>query len=155
MLTLVQGCTDRAEGSHRDADNAWVLDAPTADERFAILARHQRGFDMAMVEAGYRYNELHWAGLDRNWDYAAYQILKIRIAVNNGTERRPARSASAAMLEPVLDRLDEAVVARDAQAFASGFNRLTMTCNACHTAEQVGFMWVRPPEVRVSPIGAP
>ena len=49
-----------------------------------------------MVEIGYRYQELYWAGADSNWEYAGYQLAKIDLALANARERRPKRQASAA-----------------------------------------------------------
>jgi hypothetical protein len=40
------------------------------EDKFDHVARQLRGFDMAMMEVGYRYTELFWAGQDKNWDYA-------------------------------------------------------------------------------------
>jgi hypothetical protein len=131
---------------------AWLLSG-TSDERFARIARQLRGFDVAMVETGYRYGELYWAGQDRNWDYAKYQVEKIRTAVKNGVERRPKRGQSAQVLEGALPGVEEAIAAKDATLFAERFSVLTATCNACHQAERVPFVHVRPPSVRSSPAG--
>ena len=131
---------------------AWLLSG-TSDERFARVARHLRGFDVAMAETGYRYGELYWAGQDRNWDYAKYQIEKIRTAVRNGVERRPKRGPSAQMLEGALPGVEGAITARDPALFVERFNVLTATCNACHQAERVPFVHVRPPSFRTSPAG--
>jgi hypothetical protein len=133
--------------------SAWLLTG-TTDERFARVAKHLRGFDVAMAETGYRYGELYWAGQDRNWDYAAYQIEKIRTAVQNGVERRPKRARSAQVLDGSLPGVEEAVKRKDAALFAERFAVLTATCNACHEAERVPFIHVRPPTVRTSPAGA-
>ena len=46
-------------------DARWLLEGST-DERFVRAAAHLRGFDVAMVETGYRYGELAWGGRDRN-----------------------------------------------------------------------------------------
>jgi hypothetical protein len=138
------GTTEPPEGE------AWLLSG-TSDERFAQVARQLRGFDLAMVETGYRFGELYWAGQDRNWDYAKYQIEKIRTAVRNGVERRPKRAPSARMLEGALPGVEEAITARDPALFIERFNVLTATCNACHQAERVPFVHVRPPSVRASP----
>jgi hypothetical protein len=108
-----------------------------------------------MVETGYRYGELHFAGQDRNWEYATYQVEKIRTAVRNGVERRPRRGPSATMLEGALAGLEDAIRAKDAARFAERFAALTAVCNACHQAERVPFMHVAPPAVRVSPLGPP
>jgi hypothetical protein len=106
-----------------------------------------------MAETGYRYGELYWAGQDRNWDYAKYQIEKIRTAVKNGVERRPKRGPSAQMLEGALAGVEEASAAGQSALFAERFRALTATCNACHQAERVPFVHVRPPSVRTSPAG--
>lgn len=134
------------------AEARWLLEG-TNDERFARAAKQFRGFDVAMVETGYRYGELYWAGQDRNWDYASYQVEKIRTAVKNGVERRPKRGPSAQMLEGALAGVQEAITAKDPALFAERFSALTANCNACHQAERVPFFHVRAPSVRASPIG--
>jgi hypothetical protein len=70
---------------------SWLLQG-TTDERFIRVAQHLRGFDVAMVETGYRYAELYWAGQDQNWEYAKYQVDKVRTAIQNGVARRPRRA---------------------------------------------------------------
>lgn len=134
--------------------SAWLLSAPTDDERFERLAKHLRGFDVAMVEVGYRYGELYWAGHDRNWEYAEYQLGKIETAVANGIERRPARADSARMLAGAIEPVRVTVRARDPAAFDTAFGRLTVTCHACHQAERVPFIHPLPPRVRAS-VAAP
>jgi len=132
---------------------AWLLTGAN-DERFARVAKHLRGFDVAMAETAYRYSELYWAGRDRNWDYADYQIGKIETAVANGVERRPRRAASARMLDGAVAPVRSAIAQRDAAAFDSAFTTLTATCNACHQAERVPFIRVQPPTVRASVVNA-
>jgi cytochrome c556 len=135
----------------QDEAAAWLLRGD-ADERFARVAKHLRGFDMAMVETGYRYTELYWAGLDGNWEYATYQLEKIRTTVNHGVERRPKRAESARMLEAGVLAVEEAVKARDAARFPSSFETLTAICNACHQAERVAFIHIVVPTHRLSPV---
>lgn len=135
----------------RPEEATWLLEGST-DERFVRVAKHLRGFDVAMVETGYRYGELYWAGRDRNWEYAAYQLAKIETAVANGTERRPKRAASARMLEAVIPQVKDAIARREAAAFEAAFTSLTATCNGCHQAERVPFVRVSPPTVRISPV---
>jgi hypothetical protein len=133
---------------------AWLLDGG-ADDRFVRVAKQLRGFDAAMVEVGYRYSELYWAGKDENWDYATYQIEKIETAIANGIERRPKRAASARMLDGALAPVKEAIGRHDASAFDSSLAALTNTCNACHQAERVPFIHVAPPRVRLAPVVSP
>lgn len=156
-LAMATACTEPAGEAPEEAEAppgaAWLLEGTEA-ERFARVARHLRGFDVAMVEVGYRYGELHFAGQDENWGYAAYQLDKIRTALDNGLERRPARAASARMIDAPLGAVRAAVEARDGAAFERAFDRLTEACNACHRAEDVAFVTVVRPRVRRSPVEA-
>ncbi len=144
-------------GSPNDSEPSpgaqWLLDG-TLDERFSRVARHLRGFDMAMVETGYRYSELYWAGRDRNWGYANYQLRKLETAVANGLQRRPARARSAQMLDGAVSTVRRAIEAQDGTAMDAALEQLTATCNGCHRAEQVPFIQVVPPTIRQSPTGS-
>jgi hypothetical protein len=123
------------------------------DEQRLQLERHLRGLDVAMMEVGHRYIDLYWTGEDGNWAAAAYELQKLRLAIENGLERRPKRAASARpFLAGPLAAMDEAVAARDPKLFENRFQELTAGCNACHAQEQVPFLEIRPPESRVSPI---
>ena len=129
----------------------WLAREP--DEQVVQLERQLRGFDVAMMETGYRYAELYFAGQERNWDAAAYHAAKIRLAVENGIERRPKRAASARpFLEGPLASITEAAAARDPKAFSARFEELTGACNACHAREGVPFFEVRPPRAPIAPV---
>jgi hypothetical protein len=122
------------------------------DARFRLVSKHLRGFDVAMLEVGHRYVELYWAGQDRNWEYAAYQLGKIETAIANGIERRPKRAASARVLNPAVEQVRTAITGADADSFARAFAMLTDRCNTCHRTEQVAFIKVARPELRLSPV---
>ncbi|KOH44264.1 hypothetical protein NC99_29350 [Sunxiuqinia dokdonensis] len=122
-------------------------------EKFETVSKHLRGFDLAMVETGYRYQELYWAGKDQNWEYAAYQVEKLRVAVKNGLERRPKRAKSAQnFLNIALPQMDSAVASRDTVTFNQAFSVLTSHCMACHALEEVPHFTVKEPTARQSPI---
>src|SRR3990172_127259 len=88
-----------------------------------------RGFDNAMVETGYRYQELYWAGQDENWEYADYQLDKIKLAIENGLERRPKRAKSAEhFLNYVLPEIQKSVASKDTVIFNKEFKMLTVNC---------------------------
>ncbi|MFA9478145.1 hypothetical protein ACERK3_07520 [Phycisphaerales bacterium AB-hyl4] len=98
-LPWLVGCDGNAE-----ADNA-TDSAPTGESQTWLegdsqsqldqLAAQFGGFSAAMVEVGYRYNELYFAGDEANWPLAKYHVEKIRDAIEKGIERRPGRGASA------------------------------------------------------------
>ena len=131
--------------------NSWLQG--TTDERFETVTRHLRGLDMAMVEIGYRYQELYRAGQSENWDYATYQANKIRQSLQNALQRRPRRDASALeYFMPALAAMTDAVGAHDRSRFDAQFVTLTESCNRCHVAEAVPSFIVIPPEGRTPPI---
>lgn len=157
LATGMAACADTAVPGHAAtpvddgaATDGWLQG--TVEERLETVANQLRGFGLTMLEVDHRYRELHFAGQDRNWDYAAYQIEEMSEAIESGLQRRPARAASAAMLEPALDGVKIAVTAQDQDAFGQAFQTLTTTCNACHLAENVAFIHVATPEHRVSSI---
>jgi len=129
-------------------EGGWL--AGTTDEKFETVAKQLRGFDMAMVETGYRYNELYWAAQDSNWGYAEYQVLKIRTAVENGLERRPKRAKSAeTFLTIVLPAVEDAIKQRNVTLLRERMGPLRSTCNSCHKDELVEFIHVGEPQVRM------
>lgn len=88
-----------------------------------------------MMEVDHRFTVLHFAGLDRNWPYAAYQVEKLRLTMDLALERRPARAASVrAFFTPAIDAMEAAVVQEVSAAFAQGFTGLVAACNGCHAA---------------------
>lgn len=142
------GCGGASTGA---SGSIWI--SPDPDEQRLQLERQLRGFDVAMMETGYRYVELYWAGRDANWDAAGYHAGKIRLAIENGLERRPKRAASAQpFLAGPLAATEAAIAARDPEPFAERFEVLTAGCNACHASEKVPFFEVRPPDHRLSPL---
>lgn len=133
------------------AQGEWIR-GEEADQ-LALIEAHFRGFDMAMVETGYRYTELYWAGQDENWNHAVYQGEKLQVAVENGLQRRPLRAPSAEnFLNTALPDMQAAAASRDSERFAQSFQALTNQCNMCHALEDVAFFTVKPPVDRASSI---
>jgi cytochrome c556 len=133
----------------------WLVDVEGDAARFARVAKHLRGLDVAMVEIGHRYAELHWATRDQNFDYATYQLGKIDTALGQGVERRPRRAASARAFDAVLGDMRAALGRRDQAEVTRAFEALTAACNTCHVAERVPFIHVGPPSVRASVVQTP
>jgi hypothetical protein len=123
------------------------------NEKFKVIEKQFRGFDKTMVEVGYRYNELYWAGEDQNWELALYHLDKIEHAINLGLVRRPKRKDSAEIIFPVLESLKSIAKSKDQPKFQEEFKVLQQTCRNCHQAEGVPFFKAGIPKTRLSPIG--
>ena len=133
------------------AQGKWITG--TEAEQIKTIEKQFRGFDNAMVETAYRYQELYWAGQDQNWEYADYQLEKIKFAIENGLQRRPKRAKSAEhFLIYVLPEMTKALQTKDTVVFNENFKTLTINCNNCHKMEKVSFLSVQIPTDRQSPI---
>ncbi len=122
-------------------------------EKFDRVADQLGGFSATMVEVGHRYQELYWAGVDQNWEYAGHQIEHIEEALEAGYERRPVRKPSGEyFMEFVIPEMEKAIERKDSLAFFKAFEIMTVNCNSCHAKENMAFMKVQQPEIRYSPI---
>lgn len=149
LFAFFVACNTKQE--EEPIEGEWIK-GTTADQ-LKMIEKQFRGFDHAMVEVGYRYQELYWAGQDENWDYAKYQIEKIQLALENGLIRRPKRATSAAyFVSNVLPEMQATVENKSKASFNQQFLSLTTNCNNCHAMENVSFFNVKIPEERQSPI---
>lgn len=150
LSVAIFSCANDEQSKTSTADN-WIKG--NEKENIKTIEKHFRGFDMAMVETGFRYTELYWAGQDQNWDYALYQLDKIRVAIENGIERRPLRAPSSqSFLQNSIPAMKEAINKKDTASFSNGFRIFQSSCRSCHIAEKVPFIQSAIPEIRLSPI---
>lgn len=150
LVTLGLGACNQ-KSANETAQGDWIKG--TEKEQIKTIEKQFRGFDNAMVETGYRYQELYLAGQDQNWEYADYQIEKIKLAIENGLERRPKRAPSAKhFLTYALPAMKKSIASKDTVIFNRGFQMLTISCNNCHAMENISFFNVKMPTDRLSPI---
>jgi hypothetical protein len=152
MLILALGliaCSQQTEIETAQGD--WITG--TKSEQIKTIEKHFRGFDHAMIETDYRFQELYWAGQDQNWEYAEYQLEEMVGALENGLERRPKRAASAEQfMTNILPEMQKSIEKRDPIIFERSFEVLTINCNSCHAMENVAFINVQIPSVRRSSV---
>jgi hypothetical protein len=131
----------------------WLRALPP-DQQINAIDRQLRGFDMAMVEVGYRYTEMYFGAIEGNWDYALYTGEKMAWAIQNGFERRSRRRANAEEIffKEAYPQVLDAIRKKDLALFKERFDVLRHTCNACHTAEKVPFIQVGIPTIKHTPL---
>jgi len=132
----------------------WLLDTNTTKGKFQKIQKQFRGFDLAMVEVGYRFNSFYFALKDKNYPLANYQFDKIKKAITNGTERRPKREQNSKILflDTQYKKMKEALVKEETKQIWQEYNNTKVSCNACHLAENVPFIEVINPQYRWQPI---
>ncbi len=150
LLSFSQLC---AENNYSTKSN-WLLEMNTNDQKFRAIQKQLRGFDLAMVEVGYRFNSFYFAIQDKNYDLAHYQWDKIKKAIENGTQRRPKRKSNSEMmfLDTQYKTMKTALNKKDEQGIWKEYEQTKQICNACHVAEKVPFIKVIDPKYRWQPI---
>jgi hypothetical protein len=153
-LFLISACTESTSKSGSYGEDGWLNGSE--ESRWNTVADQFAGFSHTMMEVQYRYQELYWAGVDNNWDFAAYHVEHIEEALEAGIQRRPAREKSAMeFMEHELEIMEAAVESKDAVKFEEAFEIFRTGCNGCHVKEKVSFIYVDKPEVRNSTIRFP
>ena len=93
-----------------------------------------------------RHIKLWFAGRQRNWPLARYELDQIADTLRHAGmfyQNIPVDDVKAA--ERQLDEVRKATNGKDPIAFAKGYAALTDSCNACHKAAQVGFIAIQTP----------
>lgn len=149
MLLSLSSCNSKEK--YQPVQGKWIKG--TEQEQLKTIESQFRGFDKTMVEVGYRYQELYWAGEDENWDYASYQLQKINKTIKLGLQRRPKRAASADnFLNYVIPEVRKSIKAKNKVDFDKNFKMMRTNCTSCHMAERVPSFTVQIPTDRQSPI---
>lgn len=120
----------------------WLMDVNDTDKRFELIQKQLRGFDTAMTEVGYRYEETKKAISKQNYALAEYHWDKIKVAVDNGVVRRPARKEAleSFFLNGIWVEVKSALSKRNKKAVNAVFPQVKPICNACHESQKVGFI---------------
>jgi hypothetical protein len=141
-----------AENNYSTKSN-WLLDTK-GEQKFNAIQKQFRGFDLAMVEVGYRFNSFYFAINDKNYGLAHYQLDKIKKAIENGIIRRPKRESNskAMFLDTQYKSMSKALDSKDEKIIQEEYMRTKQLCNACHKAERVPFIKVIDPQYRWQPI---
>ncbi len=122
--------------------NRWITEAASDRQRFQRIEKYLRGFDQPMWEVGERYEKLYAALLVGNLELASYHWAKIKLTIENGTMKRPARkaSANALFLGDTYNSVYANLESGNQITAWKGFKRARTACMKCHEAERVGYM---------------
>jgi len=100
-----------------------------------------------------RHSKLWFAGKARNWELAAYELDELKEGFDDAAKLFPtfkdvpvAQMIGDIMKTSVAD-LEKAIDSKSGPQFASTFDKLTGSCNACHQAAKHGFIVIGRPAV--------
>jgi len=98
-----------------------------------------------------RHSKLWFAGAARNWALAGYELDELKEGFEDAAKLFPTvngvslAQAIGAITAVDIPELGTAISARDRTRFASAFDKLTGSCNACHQTTAHGFIVIQRP----------
>ncbi len=111
---------------------------------------YKPGFGEFMSSIQSHHSKLWFAGQNKNWKLADFEIHEIMESIEAiqkyETERK--ESISIAMINPALDSVNIAIQQKDIVLFKRSYSLLTSTCNNCHRANDFEFNVVKTPDTQ-------
>jgi hypothetical protein len=101
-----------------------------------------------------RHAKLWFAGRDRNWPLARYEVDELQEGLDDVVRYHPVHEGSPLplsalvpkIMDPPLAEMRRAIETEDPRAFLAAYDDLTAGCNGCHRAANFGFNVVKRPE---------
>ncbi|MGG9961289.1 hypothetical protein [Ferruginibacter sp. SUN106] len=109
---------------------------------------YKPGFGEFMSSIQVHHAKLWFAGQNKNWALADFEIHEIMEAVENIQKYQAERKESekVIMINPALDSVNAAITKQDPVQFRNSYVLLTNTCNNCHHAVNFEFNVVTIPD---------
>jgi hypothetical protein len=133
---------------------ACVLTLATSSVAFAVEAGKEGyapGLGEFMAMQQMRHAKLWFAGKNRNWDLADYELDELRegfddvVRLHPSYEKIPVADLVGTVMKTPLVDLAKAIEAKNSARFSRAFDGLTAACNACHRAAHHAFIVIRRP----------
>jgi hypothetical protein len=112
---------------------------------------YEPGLGEFMTATQLRHAKLWFAGTNRNWELAAYEIDEIKEGLEDAVKLHathdgiPVAEMIKTILDPRIQRLEKAVEAKNSARFVAAFDALTDGCNSCHTQAGKPFIRIQRP----------
>lgn len=113
--------------------------------------------DLMTMTVQPRHIKLAFAGREKNWTYAAYELHELEEAFERAAQVWPqwrsvpiAQMMDSATKEPMA-AVSQAIKDADTNRFNAAYKQLTEACNACHQAADRAMIVIRVPELSSFP----
>ena len=109
---------------------------------------YKPGFGEFMSSVQVHHNKLWFAGQNRNWKLADFEINEIKESIEGIQQYQVDREESKriGIIFPALDSVMQAIDQKNLALFNSSYMLLTNTCNSCHRATKFEFNVVKVPD---------
>ncbi len=109
------------------------------------------GFGEFMGAIQTHHAKLWFAGINKNWqlaDFEIHEINEVLEAIKKYQADRP-ETKYIEMLRPSMDSIAKAVNNKDSRLFKITYNQLTVSCNNCHRQTHFDFNYVKVPDEQI------
>jgi hypothetical protein len=135
---------------NQQTNNTKVLQNRIDSLEHKLADTYKPGFGEFMSGIQAHHSKLWFAGQNKNWKLADFEVREIREAIEDiqkfQTERK--ESQMIGMINPTLDSINNAVQQKNSTQFKSSYTLLTNTCNNCHRAANFEFNVVKIPNTQ-------
>ena len=99
-----------------------------------------------MAATQLRHLKLWFAGREKNWTLANYELGQIKISFLDALRIYPnVPAADMTIMTRPAAVIDKAIQTKDLAKFTAGFGELTAACNVCHHSQGMGFIAIKVP----------
>lgn len=136
-------------GCNRSADNTASLQNRIDSLEKRLSKTYKPGLGEFMSSIQVHHAKLWFAGQNRNWKLADFEVHEMMEAFDNIRQYQAERKESekTTMIDPALDSVNAAIMQKDAAYFNRSYVLLTNTCNNCHHAVNFEFNVVKVPDI--------
>jgi hypothetical protein len=133
---------------HQQPGNSQLLQSRIDSLEKKLATTYKPGFGEFMSSIQIHHAKLWFAGKNKNWELADFEMHEIGEAIDAIKEYQTEREESTKvdMLKPALNAVNDAIQKKDSALFNSSYLLLTSTCNNCHKAVNFGFNVVKVPD---------
>ena len=135
---------------NQQTDNNKVLQNRIDSLESKLSDTYKPGFGEFMSGIQAHHSKLWFAGQNKNWKLADFEVHEIMEAIEDiqkfQTERK--ESQMIGMINPALDSINNAIQQKNPVLFKSSYTLLTNTCNNCHHAANFEFNVVKIPDTQ-------
>jgi hypothetical protein len=133
----------------QSSDNTQNLQAQIDSLQLKINKAYKPGFGEFMGSIQIHHEKLWFAGQNKNWKLADFEIHEMEEALDDLKDycsERP-ETKSITMIYAPVNSLKKAIEQKNPTTFAQGFVDLTNTCNSCHIATNHEFNIIKIPTI--------
>jgi hypothetical protein len=137
-----------ASSCKQQTESAGALQSRIDSLEKKLAVTYKPGFGEFMSSIQVHHAKLWFAGKNKNWELADFEMHEIAETLDAIKEYQTEREESKKvdMLKPSLDAVKDAIDKKDSSLFNSSYLLLTNTCNNCHKVVNFGFNVVKVPE---------